>query len=178
MTDSLRTRSSDRTWIAAVGAILGAAVWVRLTSLRHVLVGDEVMPMGGDSAYHLHRAMQTAEGFPRVPVHDPLMNWPDGGPCHWAPGFDFLLALPAALTGSTGTSAAVLAAGVPVILGLPLLIVAILLGRRLLPDDAIGRVWLPSFLAALREHAPGVEVDVVARGAPGRKRLLRTGAVA
>jgi len=139
VTDSLRTRSSDRTWIAAVGAILGAAVWVRLTSLRHVLVGDEVMPMGGDSAYHLHRAMQTAEGFPRVPVHDPLMNWPDGGPCHWAPGFDFLLALPAALTGSTGTSAAVLAAGVPVILGLPLLIVAILLGRRLLPDDAIGR---------------------------------------
>jgi DNA-binding transcriptional LysR family regulator len=46
---------------------------------------------------------------------------------------------------------------------------------RLVTDDFIGVTVLPGFLAALRSAAPGVAVDVLQRGPPGRKRMLRRG---
>jgi DNA-binding transcriptional LysR family regulator len=46
---------------------------------------------------------------------------------------------------------------------------------RLVTDDGIGVTLLPGVLRAVREAAPGVDVDVLPRGAPGRKALLRMG---
>lgn len=48
---------------------------------------------------------------------------------------------------------------------------------RLVTDDWIGTTWLPAVLAKLRRAAPSIEVDVLARGRPGRKALLRQGRV-
>lgn len=46
---------------------------------------------------------------------------------------------------------------------------------RLIADDWMGVVVLPRVLAAIASQAGGVAVDVLARGAPGRKALLRQG---
>lgn len=40
---------------------------------------------------HLRRSHQTAVSFPRVPVHDPYLNHPDGGIWIWPPAFDLLV---------------------------------------------------------------------------------------
>ncbi len=48
---------------------------------------------------------------------------------------------------------------------------------RLMSDDHIGTTLLPQVVAALNDQAPDLHIDVTARGAPGRKRSLRTGAV-
>ncbi len=46
---------------------------------------------------------------------------------------------------------------------------------RLVADDAMGHTLLPDLLAVLSREAPGLNVHVLARGAPGRKRLVRLG---
>jgi DNA-binding transcriptional LysR family regulator len=46
---------------------------------------------------------------------------------------------------------------------------------RLVTDDGLGATLLPRVLAAVRQAAPGVDLDVLPRGAPGRKALLRMG---
>lgn len=51
------------------------------------------------------------------------------------------------------------------------------LAWRLVTDDAIGCTRLPRLVAALAAEAPGVTLDITARGAPGRKELLRAGQV-
>lgn len=40
---------------------------------------------------HLRRSHQTAVSFPRVPVHDPYLNHPEGGVWIWPPAFDLLV---------------------------------------------------------------------------------------
>ena len=46
---------------------------------------------------------------------------------------------------------------------------------RLVTDDFIGTTVLPSLLQQIRAAAPLLEVDVIQRGPPGRKRMLRRG---
>lgn len=54
---------------------------------------------------------------------------------------------------------------------------ALSLDLRLVTDDWMGVVLLPRFVAMLADAAPGIDLDVLPRGAPGRKALLRQGAV-
>lgn len=49
------------------------------------------------------------------------------------------------------------------------------LSLRLVTDDACGLTLLPTLLSSLRSQAPGLTVDVLQRGPPGRKALLRRG---
>lgn len=46
---------------------------------------------------------------------------------------------------------------------------------RVVTDDGIGFTLLPHVLRAMVAEAPGVGLDVLPRGAPGRKALVRTG---
>ena len=46
---------------------------------------------------------------------------------------------------------------------------------RVVTDDAVGTLLLPRLIANLAGAAPGVELDVLPRGAPGRKALVRAG---
>ncbi len=46
---------------------------------------------------------------------------------------------------------------------------------RIVTDDAIGVTGLPALIAHLAAVAPGLELDVLQRGRPGRKALLRQG---
>jgi asparagine N-glycosylation enzyme membrane subunit Stt3 len=125
-------------------ALLGFAAWLRLNAYAKVLIDGELMPQGGDSAYHLRRTMAAVETFPSVPVFDAWMNWPDGGLCHWAPGMDFLGALGVRLSGLSPESlgAAILVSLLPVILGLGAVWVVVALARELIPAGANGSLPL------------------------------------
>jgi DNA-binding transcriptional LysR family regulator len=48
---------------------------------------------------------------------------------------------------------------------------------RLAADDYIGCTLLPRLIARLQREAPGIQLDVVPRGAPGRKAMVRRGTV-
>lgn len=52
---------------------------------------------------------------------------------------------------------------------------ALTLTLRLVTDDAVGLTFLPRLVGRLRAEAPGVTLDVLPRGAPGRKAMLRAG---
>jgi hypothetical protein len=80
-----------RRWVGTA-FVATLATWARLARMKEVVVGDTVLPMDGDSAYHFRRITETAAQWPHVPYFDPWMNWPAGGSCHWAPGFDFVIA--------------------------------------------------------------------------------------
>lgn len=142
---------SKREW-GAFAAVLALGAWTRLTSWPQVLGDDGAWPLGGDACYHLRRAMLTRTDFPTVPVHDPLMNWPDGAACHWPGGFDLLLALPGWLLGLSMEASTVAALAVPVLLGLVVLGLTWVLARALLPATAAGRgsaLLAPLLLVAL-----------------------------
>ncbi len=49
------------------------------------------------------------------------------------------------------------------------------LALRLVTDDYVGITALPALVRQLQAEAPGVTLDVLPRGAPGRKALLREG---
>ena len=126
-------RSGPWPWLAASSGVLALAAWTRLARLPEVLHADAVLPVGGDSAYHFRRSLLAVDGFPSVPVLDPLMNWPHGGDCHWGPGWDFLGAATVHLLGQAGDprGAAVVLAALPVVAGLLLVALVIGIGRRL-----------------------------------------------
>jgi asparagine N-glycosylation enzyme membrane subunit Stt3 len=137
---------------------LALAAWARLSSIPKVFVEGEILPQGGDSAYHLRRTLLTAADWPRVPVHDPLMNWPDGGPCHWAPGLDLLAATAIRALGldPSSTAASTLAMLVPVALGLLVVAACWELARRLVPDGP-GSTFVPVAAAVVVALLPQAE---------------------
>lgn len=138
MTGAGRRRPAPRAVAYALGfaAVLALAAWVRLSSAAEVLVAGEVVPVDGDSAYHLARMLRTAEDFPRVQRVDPDMAWPDGGRCPWADGFDVLGAAMARAVSEPARPAA--AALFPAMLGLLVVAATIELVRRLAPAGALG----------------------------------------
>ena len=82
----------------------------------------------------------------------------------------------------TPRAASLLAAVRPLVGGLEALLTAapvqpaaLTLSLRLVTDDAVGLTFLPRLVRRLRAEAPGVTLDVLPRGAPGRKALLRAG---
>jgi hypothetical protein len=105
---------------AALALVLVVAAWARLAAFGEVLAGGELIPLDGDSAYHLRRMELTARSFPFPPAFDPWLAWPDGGLVPWADGFDVLLAGTHLAAGGADAPgrAALAVALVPVVLGL------------------------------------------------------------
>jgi dolichyl-diphosphooligosaccharide--protein glycosyltransferase len=151
-------------WPAGFAAILTVAAWARISNFQAVLASGEMLPPDGDSAYHVLRILRTAERFPRVPTFDPDMNWPAGGMCPWADGFDaggaaFVLAL----GGARSPQRSSLLAGLyVVVLGLLSVWATVALARAVAPERAREPVALASgLLAALLPQ--GVAVSRFAR---------------
>lgn len=136
-------------WLRVLGllALTALALWARLTVLPEVFVGDHVLTRDPDAHYHLRRIAQTLESFPHVPASDPALNWPEGAPLPWAPGFDWLAAVFAAGLGGSASPAASdrAAAFFPVLLGVLLVWATVALARRVGPPGSAG---LPVALAA------------------------------
>jgi len=101
-----------------------------------VFLGGDTLPLDTDSHYHLRRALLTLANFPRVPLRDPWMNWPEGAVPTWGPGFDQLLALPPWLLGAAGDAsrAARIIAWVPPALGVIAVLLAMRIARAMEPE--------------------------------------------
>ena len=107
------------------------AFWTRMTRFSEIFVGDTALPLGADSAYHLHRMRWFAEGNERI-LFDSWLNWPEGTISLWAPGFDTLGALWAELFSFLPTEAALVY--LPPALAFVSAGVIVLAARRLVPD--------------------------------------------
>ncbi|WP_243337986.1 hypothetical protein [Anaeromyxobacter soli] len=132
--------------LAALVAILLLAAWARVANFPAVLGRGELAPqIDGDSSYHLHRVLETVKRFPRVPHFDPLMNWPEGGFCPWADGFDLSAAAFALAAGGADPARTRIAVALwPVLLGLLTVWATVRLARRVAP----GPSWKSAALAA------------------------------
>ncbi len=113
-------RSATGGWSTGVGLafVLVVAAWARLTRFQSSLPAGVGVALDGDSDYHVRRILAAIHGA--IPTFDPLMNWPAGGACVWADGFDVLGAWFVRLAGASGSrDAAIIGALLwPVVLGL------------------------------------------------------------
>ena len=135
---------------AAVGLLL-LGLWLRLSTRQQVFVDGSVLPLTADSAYHLHRSLETFAQFPHAPVFDPLMNWPEGAFAHVADGFDVLSALTAKLAlAESPTAAAAVMVHVPIAFGLLTALLAVFLAGLLARGDPWWHwIALVTWMAAL-----------------------------
>ncbi|MFO0626419.1 MAG: hypothetical protein U0325_12470 [Polyangiales bacterium] len=127
-----------RAWLRAVVGVgvVALATHLRATQRAVVFLDGVTLPLDTDCHHHLWRALQTARDFPHVPAREPWINWPEGAPSIWAPGFDQLLALPVWIVGAARDAgrAARIMAWVPVALGVLGVLAAMALARALDPD--------------------------------------------
>jgi asparagine N-glycosylation enzyme membrane subunit Stt3 len=121
------------TFLLAAAAVLAMAALVRLARWREAYWGSELVPLDGDSLYHLRRSLQFARTLSLPPV-DPAVDWPKGAAVPWAPGFDWLCGGVARLFGGPDAplGRAALAA-VPVALGIVVVALAMALAFRVAP---------------------------------------------
>jgi hypothetical protein len=136
--------SRARAVAGATGLAL-LALWARVSTWPEAFVGRRLVPIDGDSLYHLRRMLAAAADLPHVPVMDPGLAWPVGAPCPWAPGFTFAGAVLVRAAGPRGILAAAL---FPVLLGLLCVGAAALLARALAPAEDRGAAALAAGIFA------------------------------
>ena len=101
----------------------------------------------GDTYYHALRAERIARDWPHVPWIDPGMNHPEGAAIPWPPLLDQIIATVSVATGEpTSEHVARVAALVPVIAGVLLVLATAALARALLGG---GAWWDAALLIAL-----------------------------
>lgn len=90
---SAGTRSARRPgvlrWWGPVVAAMLLVLGVRALGFEQVFVDDLVVFPPADPQYHVRRAFQVFERFPRVMLFDPYINHPGGAPIPWPPLFDW-----------------------------------------------------------------------------------------
>jgi dolichyl-diphosphooligosaccharide--protein glycosyltransferase len=140
-------------FVVGLGAAALLGVVLRLHTRGQVVAEGGVRPFDSDSAYHLRRARFAAASFPRTILFDPLMNFPEGGVPIWPPLYDAALALPSKLAGNVSEDAVARgAAWIPVALAAGTILLAAVLGRRLIPGSAAAGAGAATFLAICPAH--------------------------
>ncbi len=119
-------------------SLAALAVWVRASNRAYVLEPGGVLPIEGDSFYHLRRIAYTVHNFPAFLGFDPYVNFPRGGEPIWSPTFDFVLAALVRAVLGDGDPAAMerFLCWVPALLGGLHVALLFLLGRRFLSAPA------------------------------------------
>ena len=150
---------SNRTGRAALVVVALVALALRLLPWPQVFTPEGVVLMAdGDTYYHALRAERIAQDWPHVPWFDKGMNHPAGAAIPWPPLLDQVIATAAVATGPpTSEHVAGVAAVVPVIAGVLLVLVTAALGAMLLGgatwwDAALLVALLP---AAVRQSFVG-----------------------
>jgi len=118
--------------------LLAIAAYARLTNLGGVYLPQGIFLGGVDSYYHARRMQVLVENFPKVPLHDPYMNAPQGLDVDWFIGFDLALSWSAKLVGAIFPTAELhVAVFFGPVLGVLACLLAFSLARRLF-DPVVG----------------------------------------
>jgi len=149
-------------WLIAGLGVLVMGALARLSNWHRIVVDGEVLPMGGDEAYHLWRIVRMVRGDDAA--FDPMINWPHGAVSLWSPGFDWLGAAWVGLLGADGDTFSIARAAClfPVVLGLAGILATMLVTR---------------FLAGSRSGAPVLAAGIVIALMPRCISLGRMGRV-
>lgn len=118
---------------AALAAIVGVVAFaVRSLGVENVFPDDGTVVFAlGDAFYHARRALFSVQHFPRVLLHDPLLNFPEGAFVPWPPLYDLFLASVARALGGSEAAFERVAAWAPVLLGTLTALPVLAAGRRL-----------------------------------------------
>lgn len=172
-----------RRFAAAAERMLAPAVFlialaVRLVPLPATFGAERILPGGlADEFYHLRRIWYSVVHFPEVLSFDSYVSFPEGGPIHWPPGFDWAVAALARLLVGAEDQGAVetLAVWVPALLGALTAVLALWVGRAAFGGlggavAGLGLAVLPahsgySQLGAIDHHVAVALAAVVALGA-------------
>lgn len=143
-------------------AVVVLALATRLAPWPHVFGGPHPALLGdSDALYHVLRAERILLGAPGAPWRDPALDWPHGADILWPPLFDAILAGAARVTNGPLVERDALvatAAVVPVVMGLLLVLLTALLGRRLFGHRA---GWIAALVVAF--VAAGVDPSRLGR---------------
>ena len=115
-------------------AACAIAFAARLLYWNNVFQDGQVLFFADDGHYHMRRIQLIIAHFPRAPMFDSYVNYPEGAYCIWPPLFDFgvaLLALMAGLGHPSVRLIEVLAVFVPPALGALTLLPVFLIARSL-----------------------------------------------
>ena len=113
-----RTQTSWTTWLLIAACLL--AFVARFFPWSIVFQDGQVFFFADDCHYHMRRILLIIAHFPRIPLFESYMSYPEGAYCVWPPLFDFGIALLALIAGLGHPSqhlTEVLAAFVPPALG-------------------------------------------------------------
>ena len=126
-------RSRSRAVLAlALAAIATLAFAVRFAGEPELREGVPRRFVSPDCLYHMRRATFAVAHFPRIPIFDPLIDFPRGAVGIWPPLFDVTLALPARVLHGPAASREEIAAGasvaVPILGALAVLAAALFAG--------------------------------------------------
>ncbi len=152
MTDAASPLRSQRLVLLAVVTL---AILIRLVPWGMTFTSEGVrFRSDTDPYYHALRAQRTLAHWPRPPWVDGQMNYPYGAEIPWPPLFDFVIAAAARIAGATGSETrevAATAALLAPVIGVALLPLVAVLGRRLLG----GGLWVDAalFVALLPANA-------------------------
>jgi len=131
---------------AGLALVILVGVAVRLIPFNMTFTSSGVLFRSDtDPYYHALRAQRIVADWPHVPWTDARMNFPYGAKIPWPPLFDFVIAGVSRLLGATAATpelVAKVAAWLALVVGIALLPVVALLGRRLLG----GGPWLDAAL--------------------------------
>ena len=116
----------------ALAAIAAAGFGVRFAAEPELRRGSPPRFVSPDCLYHMRRATFAVAHFPRVPIFDPLIDFPRGAVGIWPPLFDAALALPARILHGVSASREQIADGasalVPILGALAVLAAAFFAG--------------------------------------------------
>jgi len=118
----MAARHGTRRWLVGItlGGIAVLAFAIRFVCEPELREGSPRRFVSPDCLYHMRRATFAVAHFPRIPLFDPLIDYPNGAVGIWPPLFDVALAIPARLLDGVNASREQIAAGaslVPPILG-------------------------------------------------------------
>jgi asparagine N-glycosylation enzyme membrane subunit Stt3 len=127
----------DRRPLVELAALAVVAAAVRLATWPQVFTGAGVrFVTDSDTYYHVLRAQQIVEHFPRFSRFDGGLNYPAGATVLWPPLFDYSIAVPAWLLGGAPGTVERVAAVLPLLLGVGTVLLFRSVARRFVGEAA------------------------------------------
>lgn len=111
-------------------SLFAVAALVRAAPYRFVFTPEGVFFKDGDSYAHMSRIWSSASRSAPLSARDPFANFPHGGEAPWPPGFDWIVAGGIRGLGLEHSTAEIVCAWLPLVLGASVVVLAALIAAR------------------------------------------------